>query len=180
MVDCDVIKDLIPLVNDDVASEASKKIVGHHCERCSDCRSLLLGERGCPPEDDRIISALKKSILTTQIALLAAGILVGIWFTGSNNTLYNFYIMPLVGALAYFALRKKSLYVPPFIIILTELLQMLKAIPYLDAGPVRNLQILGTIFKSNLFYALIYALLSATGMAVAFLLIYTFRRENNE
>lgn len=180
MVDCDVIKDLIPLVNDDVASEASKKIVDDHCERCSDCRGLLGGERGRPPEDDRIIRALKKSVLTTQIALLAAGILMGIWLTGSSNTLYNFYIMPLVGALAYLALRKKGFYVPLFIIILTELLQMLKAIPYLDAGPVQNLQVLGIIFRSNLLYALIYALLSATGMAVAFLLIYAFRREKNE
>ena len=35
-------------------------------------------------------------------------------------------------------------------------------------------------FRSNLLYALIYALLSATGAAVAFLLIYAFRGEKNE
>ncbi len=97
-----------------------------------------------------------------------------------EKELQNREIIERIFALAYLALRKKGLYVPLFIIILTELLQMLKAIPYLDAGPVQNLQVLGIIFRSNLLYALIYALLSATGMAVAFLLIYAFRREKNE
>ncbi|MGI6616229.1 MAG: zf-HC2 domain-containing protein [Dethiobacteria bacterium] len=179
MVDCDVIKDLIPLVNDDVASEESKKIVKDHCEGCSNCRGLLVSESGPQPTDDRIIRALKKSVLSTQIALLAIGVLIGIWFTGSNNTLYNFYIMPFAGVLTYFALLKKSLYVPLFIFILTELIQLLRAIPYLGAGIVQNLQILGTIFHSTLLYAVIYALLSATGIAVAYLLIYAFRREKN-
>ncbi len=145
--------------------------------RPGECRGLLAHERGRPPEDDRIIWALKKSVLTTQIAVLAAGILIGIWFTGSNNIFYNFYIMPLVGALAYFALCQKSFYVPLFIIVLTELLQLLKAIPYLDSGLIQNLQILGVLVRSNLLYALIYALLSATGMAIAFLLLYALRRE---
>ncbi len=180
MVDCEVIRDLIPLVNDDVASEESKRVVNAHCERCGDCRRLLLDEGGGQPDDNRIIRALKRSVLTTQLAVLAGGILIGIWFTGSNNILYNFYIMPLVGALAYVALRKKSLYVPLVIVILTELLQLLKAIPYLEAGLFQNLWILGTIFQSTLFYALIYALLAAAGIAVSFLLIYTFRREKDE
>lgn len=180
MVDCDVVKDLIPLVNDDVASGASRRLVNDHCEGCSDCRRLLADERGRQPEDDRIIRALKKSVLATQIAVLTIGVLIGIWFTGSSNTLYNFYIMPFVGALAYFALRKKSLYVPLFIIALTALFRMLKAIPYLDAGPLQNLRALGAILQSSLPYALIYALLAAAGIAVSFLLIYTFRGERDE
>ncbi|NMD43075.1 MAG: hypothetical protein GYA86_07185, partial [Firmicutes bacterium] len=94
MVDCEVIRDLIPLVNDDVASEESKRVVNAHCERCGDCRRLLLDEGGGQPDDNRIIRALKRSVLTTQLAVLAGGILIGIWFTGSNNILYNFYIMP--------------------------------------------------------------------------------------
>jgi hypothetical protein len=177
MVNCDVVKDLIPLVNDDVASEESKKLVNSHCENCSDCRTLLTNEPGCQPKDEKIIKSLKKSVLTTQLAIVTFGILIGIWFTGSNNTLYNFYIMPFVGGLAYFTLRKKSLYVPLFIIMLTELLQILRAIPYLKSGIVENLQSLGIIVRGALLYAVIYALLSVIGIAISFLLSYTFRRD---
>lgn len=96
MVDCDVIKDLIPLVNDDVASGASKKMVNNHCEGCSDCRRLLAHESGRPPEDDRIIRALKRSVLTTQIVLLAAGILISPFFP-RNSTSVD---MPTLNSLA--------------------------------------------------------------------------------
>jgi hypothetical protein len=177
VVNCDVIKDLIPLVNDDVASEESKKIVNNHCESCSDCSNLLTNKPSYKPKDEKIIKALKKSVLTTQLAIVSIGILIGIWFTGSNSTLYNFYIMPFVGGLAYFTLRKKSLYVPLFIIMLTELLQILRAIPYLKSGIVENLQSLGIIVRGALFYAVIYALLSVIGIAISFLLSYTFRRD---
>lgn len=177
MVDCDVIKDLIPLVNDDVASEESKKMVRLHCENCSDCRELLINKSGAQPKDEKIIKALKKSILMTQLAIVSSGILIGIWFTGSHNTLYNFYIMPFVGVLAYLALRKKSLYVPLFIIVLTELAQLLKALPYLEAGLVENLCALGVILYGALFYAIIYALLSASGIAISFLLSYALGRD---
>jgi hypothetical protein len=177
MVNCDVIRDLIPLVNDDVASEESKKVVNDHCESCSDCRKLLTNEISYQPKDEKIIKALKKSVLTTQLAIVAIGILIGIWFTGSNNALYNFYIMPFVGGLAYFTLRKKSLYVPIFIIVLTELLQLLKAIPYLKSSIVENLQNLGTIIYGALFYAVIYALLSVIGIVISFLLSYAFGRD---
>lgn len=177
MANCDVIKDLIPLVNDDVASEESKKIVSIHCENCDACRKLLTNKISYQPKDEKIIKALKKSVLTTQLTIVSIGILIGIWFTGSNNTLYNFYIMPFVGVLAYLALRKRSLYMPLFIIVLTELLQLLKAIPYLKSGIAQNLQSLGTVLYGALFYAIIYALLSAIGIAISFLLSYTFRRD---
>lgn len=177
MVDCDVIKDLIPLVNDDVASEESKKMVGLHCESCSDCRELLSNKIGYQPKDEKIIKALKKSIFTTQLAVGSIGILIGIWFTGSQNTLYNFYIMPFVGVLAYLALRKRSLYVPLFIIVLTELVQLVKALPYLESGLVENLHTLGVVLYGALFYAIIYALLSASGIAISFLLSYALRRD---
>jgi hypothetical protein len=177
VVNCEVVKDLIPLVNDDVASEESKKIVNNHCESCGDCRNLLTNKPVYKPKDENIIKALKKSVLTTQLAIVAIGILFGIWFTGSYNTFYNFYIMPFVGGLAYFTLRKKSLYVPLLIVVLTEMIQLLKVIPYLQSGIVENLQSLSSVLYSALFYGIIYALLSVVGITITFLLNYAFRRE---
>ena len=39
--ECDVIRDLIPLYIDDVASTASRRMVEEHLAECADCRALL-------------------------------------------------------------------------------------------------------------------------------------------
>ena len=39
--ECDVIRDLIPLYIDDVASKASRRMVEEHLAECADCRALL-------------------------------------------------------------------------------------------------------------------------------------------
>lgn len=38
---CEIVKDLIPLVADNIASEESKKFVENHCETCDDCKKEL-------------------------------------------------------------------------------------------------------------------------------------------
>lgn len=176
-MNCDVIKDLIPLVNDGAASEESIRLVGEHCESCTDCRDLLKCEPIRCPKDEKIVKTLKKSVFVTHLAVVFIGILLGVWLTGSNQTFYNFYIMPFIGGLAYFTLRKKSLYVPLAVVVLTELVQLFKELPYLNAGFVQNLHTLGMLLYSTLFYAAIYAALSLTGIAIAFLSVYAFRRE---
>ncbi len=179
MAHCDVVKDLIPLVNDGVASDESRKTVYDHCESCGDCKKLLSAELSCQPKDEKIVKALKRSVFTTQLAIVSAGILIGIWFTGSNNTFYNFYIMPIVGGLSCFILRKKSLYVPLVVFVLTELFQILKEIPYMESGIVENLRGLGILLNATLPYAGFYALLCATGIAIFYLLSYAFGRDKH-
>lgn len=43
---CDVIKDLIPLYEEDLCSQASRELVEEHVRDCADCRGLLLGQDG--------------------------------------------------------------------------------------------------------------------------------------
>ena len=38
---CEIVKDLIPLVADNIASEESKKFVENHCETCDECKKEL-------------------------------------------------------------------------------------------------------------------------------------------
>ena len=38
---CEIVRDLIPLVADDIASEESKKFVENHCETCDECKKEL-------------------------------------------------------------------------------------------------------------------------------------------
>ncbi|MGN0459476.1 MAG: zf-HC2 domain-containing protein [Ruminococcus sp.] len=38
---CDIVKDLIPLYIDNVASEESKNFVETHCANCEECKNFL-------------------------------------------------------------------------------------------------------------------------------------------
>ena len=42
--ECQIVQDLLPLVKDDVASEASIVFVQEHCRHCEECKKLLAQE----------------------------------------------------------------------------------------------------------------------------------------
>ena len=60
-VDCEVIRDLLPLYADNACSEKSRELVSEHLEECQNCRSLLLKLRDTKLEDD--LKAEKKSVI---------------------------------------------------------------------------------------------------------------------
>ena len=91
---CDICRDLIPLVRDNVASENSRKSVLTHIESCDECRE----EYGCysaiPTEtvdeiaDKKIMKKAKLCIWVGAAALLLLGLFLGIDIsvTGSQLT----------------------------------------------------------------------------------------------
>ena len=79
---CEVVRDLIPLVIDDVASEESRNLVGEHLETCEACRAYRDGmaaqlEKPAPVEDDtsfiRFCRRLQKNFRWRRLALGAGG-----------------------------------------------------------------------------------------------------------
>ena len=53
-IDCDIARDLMPLVIDDVASPAAKEAVGAHLEGCAECRQVMTAlrrEPAAPPAE---------------------------------------------------------------------------------------------------------------------------------
>lgn len=65
-VKCEVVRDLMPLVIDDVASEGSKRLVQAHMEDCEGCRGYYTGmtaaisRAAMPPESDKSFIKLGK------------------------------------------------------------------------------------------------------------------------
>lgn len=184
VIDCEVIQDLIPLVNDGAASEASVRLVREHCSQCSACNALTVDQTynrtEAQTKDQQNLKTLKRSIYSAQLILAVIGILVGIWFSDSNNVLYNFYLMPLVGGLGYFALGRRSFWIPLVTAGLTELFALIRTIPLLDQNLVQNFRQMGESLTAMLFFAVIYAALSALGIAIAALLKYAFGRDRND
>lgn len=98
-ISCEIIRDLLPLYNDEVCSEDSRRIVETHLEQCGDCQRLLERIRlDCrigdiqEQKDETLIKDLSvgwkrsvkrnfiKGVLAALCAcLLLAGILLGLW-----------------------------------------------------------------------------------------------------
>ena len=92
--DCDVVRDLMPLVIDDAASGTSRGIVETHLKECPDCRKTMeelrteLAERKASPADKEFVRFVKNTgkklhrkkmiaVLGTVIGLV--GIVIGIY-----------------------------------------------------------------------------------------------------
>lgn len=92
--DCDVVRDLMPLVIDDAASGMSRGIVETHLKECPDCRTAMedmrteLAARKAAPEDKEFVRFVKNTEKKLRrkkiIAVLGAviglvGIVVGVY-----------------------------------------------------------------------------------------------------
>lgn len=174
---CGIILDLIPLVKDNVASEESKNIVAEHIKICDSCRSEfeMFESSGIEQsiKDEKILSAIRRSIFITQIAVLIVGTIIGIGLTGKMGMFYNFIIMPVIGIISFITLRRKSYIAPIFIFILTYLWQVVTFI--IKVKGEFDWRVL--ILQTSLFYSLVYTGLVTLGIIIAILLNFSFRKE---
>lgn len=83
-INCDIIKDLLPLYQDGVCSDFSREIIEEHLEECADCKKIAdklknsqLEERLLQEKDDILATHFKKERKRTfTIGLYTAGILM--------------------------------------------------------------------------------------------------------
>ena len=172
-INCDVIMDLIPLVNDGVASEESKKLVNEHCQECEKCRALLDVKPEAKLPDDKILRSIKRNLFFAQWILGVGGILLGAWFTASYNMFYNFYIMPIVGIVSYLTLKNKSFYALIAIFVMTLVISCIKDILYINGNTGFSFSSLVGYF----WFGVIYVVLAIIGIAIASLFCFAFRRK---
>ena len=99
--DCDVVRDLMPLVIDDAASPASRGIVETHLKECPDCRKTMeemraeLAERKALPEDGDFVRFVKntgkklrrkKVIALLSLVVGVISLLIGVYAYLANNS----------------------------------------------------------------------------------------------
>ena len=76
---CDVIRDLLPAVADEIASADTEALVKEHIETCADCRAALDAMRApeaAPTADEKEIDYLKKTRKKGLRAVIAAALAV--------------------------------------------------------------------------------------------------------
>ncbi|NLY53780.1 MAG: zf-HC2 domain-containing protein [Firmicutes bacterium] len=176
-ISCSICRDLMPLVKDDVASPDSRNAVMQHLKTCQACQQLftaVTGEEIPPLDEGRVLAQIKRQLGYTAIALIFVGALLGVGLANSSLVFYNILIMPTIGALGYFALRRKSYLVPlgmlPFVYVW-----------YLARNIVDGdfaYQSPGSLLSTPLIWGLIYAGLCALGAIVAALLHFAFKKED--
>ncbi|MDE6732454.1 MAG: zf-HC2 domain-containing protein [Oscillospiraceae bacterium] len=118
---CNICRDLIPLVQDGVASPESEELVSNHIAECEECKALFGGAPADKaPENPPVTKGLKsaKRYLTVIYScLMLLGLYVGLSLTGGEDLFVNTLIMPVAGALGYLAFRLRALYIVPALLL---------------------------------------------------------------
>ncbi|WP_206098865.1 hypothetical protein [Paenibacillus paeoniae] len=127
-----------------------------------------------PPERDasqdrRILEAIKRGVVMTQLFVLLVGAVIGIAMTGSFGMFYNLIIMPFVGAMGVFSMKRGwSLAMPLIVFAASYLYQFANSFIRVGWDPV--------VWGTSLPYIGIYALLTATGIIIGLLLQFSFQK----
>ncbi len=181
-VTSDIIRDLIPLVKDGVASTDSVQLVEAGIQLDEQLKaefeqydelSFESKELDLPPAlDMKIISAMKRSFFMTQMLILIAGTAIGIAVTNSFEMMYNFLLMPFIGALAIFSFKSKWKFIVPIAILAITFVWQLTARIIIEDSAM-------SAFADAIFFSIVYALLSAIGLVIGLLLKYAFGKEKD-
>lgn len=168
---CDICMDLIPLVQDGIASEDSRKAVEEHVKHCADCAAYYSGEMLPSVDAKKIWEKIMRKVRISFVAILMFGIFFGLSLTADAEMFYNSLLMPVIGAVGYVIFRWHALYVVPLLMLVTNclslVLSMLRGVEHLD-------------FASGVMWVAIYSIFVAVGVVIAGLLHFAFRREPSE
>lgn len=168
-ISCNVCIDLMPLVHDGVASEESKDAVVQHIAHCPECKALFEGELPKPDNDGGMLKNMQRKVQMFCAMVMMFGILYGLMLTAGNGVFYNVLIMPAIGAVGYYLFRWNGLYLVPVLLAVTHLLTNALGLggEYLDV-------------PSLLLWTLIYCASALTGLLIAGLLHFAFKKETKK
>lgn len=169
-IGCEICKDLLPLVEDGVASEASRAAVQAHLAHCPDCRALAGGALPPVPAPDgaALLRRARRTLRGFALVALLAGALFGMGLSGSMEMFYNSLLMPAMGAAAYFVWRWRAAAVlPPLLAGMSLACWGLRWGWGLEPAPL----------PGYLIWAAIYCVLALVGVAIAGLFHFALKKE---
>ena len=177
--ECKIIKDLLPLYAEDMVSEETEEYVKEHLCNCSDCQAELeslkdgaeMEKEDKKPAPDsskpfkKIMKRVNRQFYTLGYALIIFFVFLGFGWTAGEHMLYNSIIMPVVGVFGYCVFKWKAVYKVPILLLIIDMIVCFFKLIELD-------------FYSAVMWTLIYSGLVFVGIAIAFLMHYAFRKEN--
>lgn len=174
---CVICRDLLPLVQDGVASPESEAAVRAHLQHCEACRALW-PEAGEPPalaplpDDEKVVRKLRERINGWLLAFIAVGLVLGLACSRSNlaSGLLFVLIFPFVSGFTYWWGGRVWRAIPPLGAVLWAVFNLVDTRRYFVPEPS------GTIawIVSALAGAAVVAALCLIGALAAALLKYAF------
>ena len=168
-ITCDMCIDLMPLVQDGVASEDSRNAVLQHLQECPDCRALYEGEIPAPTKSHELLDKVQRRAQLFSAMVMMFGIFYGLMLTAGNGIFMNVIIMPIIGGIGYFLFRWKGLYIVPSLLLVTHFVTN-----YLGLGS-EVLEPMGLFM-----WTVIYCGVALVGFVIAALLHFVFRKEDEK
>ncbi len=170
-INCEICRDLLPLVKDGVASADSEAAVREHIRECRECARIFDGE--CipkePPVSSKALLKMKRRLFGIYLALMLLGIYFGLTIN-SSDMFYNCLIMPIAGVFGYLAFGAHSLYIVPAALTVVSLI--VNALGYFSFGVEERANILEVLS-----WVMIYALFAVAGIIIAMLLHFAFGKK---
>ncbi len=167
---CDMCMDLLPLVQDGIASEDSCQAVQQHLAHCPQCRAAFTGTLPPPEKGSALLTRMRRSVRLLEGAVLLFGLILGVSLTGSGALFYNVLLMPVAGALGYLIFRWKAAGLVPGLLFVIHLL------PAFLHLPLGQEVIDPWVACIAAFY---YSLFALTGVVIAGLFHFAFRKEHD-
>lgn len=179
--ECSIIKDLLPLYVEDMVSGETRDFIEEHLSNCPECKAELDSLKEGTPlssiEDNhtdksgaakpfkKIMKKMSRQFNTLSYSLIVFFVFLGFSFTGGENLMYNSLIMPIVGVFGYYVFRWKAIYKMPILLLAIDLSVCLFKLVELD-------------LYSAVMWTGIYSIFVFIGIAIAFLIHYATRKEN--
>ena len=168
-ITCDMCIDLMPLVQDGVASDDSRNAVLRHLQECPDCRALYEGEIPAPSKSHELLGKVQRRAQLFSAMVMMFGIFYGLMLTAGSELFLNVIIMPIIGGLGYYLFRWKGLYIVPSLLLVTHIVTN-----YLGLGS-EVLEPMGLFM-----WTAIYCGVALVGFVIAALLHFVFKKEDDK
>lgn len=176
---CDICRDLLPLVRDGVASEASRRAVEEHVTHCEACRELW-GEEAPPPplHRERVLGRIRRRLYAWQGAMTAAGLILGMVLANTGQAGYNILLLPVLGAVAQWLSPRRARWLPLLVWGLITAVTLWSNAGYL-LGRLAEWDWYNffAILGLSILYGLLLGALCALGTLAAALFRYALRKE---
>lgn len=168
LITCEMCTDLMPLVQDGIASNDSCQAVRQHIAHCPVCKGLFEGEMPPIPDSQKTLGKIKRKIQLFSLMVLIFGMFFGLSLTASQGMFYNTLVMPVIGGLGYCIFRWKALFVIPGLLL--ALHPVSNAVAVMLEGEALD-------FSSILLFTLIYSIFALVGSVITGLVHFAFRKE---
>lgn len=127
-IPCEVIMDLIPLVEDHVASAESEQLVKEHIAHCAHCKELWHPQPTPWIDDHVLIQKIRQKRNLYLSFILLIGLIMGSLLSSGYYLFYNLLILPILGILCHLIKPSKTY---SLILMISSLFTLITALGYL-------------------------------------------------